>query len=374
MGALFMNSVFPLPKLVAGIGKLSALADELAAMEIRRPLLLSDSGLQRAGLVDKLIKYLPPDAVVHAQVGENPTCADADLAFGAYSKANCDGIVALGGGSVLDTAKFVAAMVHCRDLSARELIGHSEWVGPRVAPLIAIPTTVGTGSESSPASGLHPDSNSRAIGLRSAFLVPRVVLCDAELVRSLPRRLVAATGIDALSHCLEGALAEPAHPIVEAIALDGLVRAVKHLPMAVEGHVDDLQVMMAASFAGGAAIHKGLGPVHAIALACGDQHLHHGALVAAAIPAVMSLLAERAPEATARIALALGLSTGHELAATLRELILLLGLPVNLRELGYRVSPVDELVAAMVASPFNRSAVYAPTSEEYRALVLELMA
>lgn len=369
-----MNSTFPLPKLVAGIGTLSVLADELAAMEIRRPLLLSDAGLHRAGLVDKVLQHLPPNTVVHAQVGENPTCADADLAFNAYSKAECDGIVALGGGSVLDTAKFLAAMVHCGDLSARELIGHSEWVGPRVAPLIAIPSTVGTGSESSPASGLHPDSKSRAVGLRSAFLVPRLVLCDAELARSLPRRLVAATGIDALSHCLEGALAQPTQPIVEAIALDGLVRAVKHLPMAVEGHVDDLQMMMAASFAGGAAIHKGLGPVHAIALACGDQHLHHGALVAAAIPAVMSLLAERAPEATARIARVLGLSNGHELAESLRELILSLGLAVNLRELGYSVGSVDELAAAMVASPFNRSAVYAPTFEEYRALVRELTA
>lgn len=369
-----MNPVLPLPKLVAGIGKLSALADELLAWEIRRPMLLSDAGLQRVGLVDKVVHHLPPDAVVHAGVGENPTCADADKAFESYSKAGCDGIVALGGGSVLDTAKFVAAMVHCRELSAGELIGHSEWVGPRVAPLIAIPTTVGTGSESSPASGLHPDAHSRAVGLRSPFLVPRLVLCDAELVRSLPRRLVAATGIDALSHCLEGALAQPVHPIVDAIALDGLQRSVAHLPAAVDGSVDDLQMMMLASFAGGAAIHKGLGPVHAIALACGDQHLHHGALVAAAIPAVMGLLAERAPQATARIAQALGLATGQALALSLRELILSLGLAVNLRELGYRPGSMDELVAAMAASPFNRTAAYAPTADEYHALARELMA
>ena len=369
-----MNSVLPLPRLVAGVGKLSALADELASMEIRRPLLLSDAGLVRAGVVDKVHHCLPPDAVMHAQVGENPTCADADLAFDAYSTAACDGIVAVGGGSVLDTAKFVAAMVHCRGLSAGELMGHSDWVGPRVAPLIAIPTTVGTGSESSPASGLHPNAQARAVGLRSPYLVPRLVLCDAELVRSLPRRLVAATGIDALSHCLEGALAVPAHPVVDAIALKGLVGAMKHLPAAFAGKVDDLQMMMLVSFAGGAAIHKGLGPVHAIALACGDQHLHHGALVAASIPAVMSLLAERAPEATTCIARALGLPTGRALATALRELILSLGLPQSLRELGYRVGSIDELVAAMVASPFNRSAAYAPTPEEYRALALELTA
>jgi alcohol dehydrogenase class IV len=368
-----MNPVFPLPRLVAGVGSRSALPGELDAFRIRRPLLISDAGLERAGVVSALHAHLPASTVVHARVGENPTCADADAAFDAYGAAGCDGIVALGGGSVLDTAKFVAAMCSVEKRTARELIGRSELVGPGVATVIAVPTTAGTGSESSPASGLHPDAQSRAVGLRTPFIVPRAVLCDAELVRSLPRRLIAATGIDALSHCLEGALAPAAHPIADAIALDGLARAVHHLPAAVQGSLDDLQQMMAASLAGGAAIHKGLGPVHAIALACGDQHLHHGALVAAAIPAVMSLLADRAPAATLRMAKALGLQDGHALAASLRTLIESLGLPVNLRDLGYRADSMDVLVAAMAASPFNRTAAYAPTETEYRELANELL-
>jgi len=367
-----MMSVFPLPKLLLGVGMLSALPKELEALEIKRPILISDPGLKRVGLVSIVASHLPSEALVHSSVGENPTCADADAAFRAYLTGRCDGIVALGGGSVLDTAKFVSAMVHCKTLSAGELLGKSELVGPRVAPLVVIPTTVGTGSESSPASGLHRDSESRAAGLRSPFLIPKVVLCDAEMVRSLPRHLIAATGIDALSHCLEGYLAKPAHPIVDAIALNGLVRGMAHLRGAVTGNLDDLQILMAASFAGGVAIHKGLGPVHAIALACGDQNLHHGALVAASIPSVMELLAVRAPEETGCLAQAMGLSSGQQLASTLRVLIQSLGLPISLRELGYRVSSIDELVAAMVTSPFNRTAVYAPTEAEYRVLALEL--
>lgn len=369
-----MTTVFPLPKLLLGVGMLSALPRELEALEVRRPLLISDRGLERVGLVSTVARHLPSEATVHSSVGENPSCADADAAFAAYSTGHCDGIVALGGGSVLDTAKFTAGMVHCKTLSAAQLLGKSDLIGPRVAPLIAIPTTVGTGSESSPATGLHPDPDSRAVGTRSPFLIPRVVICDAEMVRSLPRRLVAATGVDALSHCLEGYLAEPAHPIVDAIALDGLARAATHLHAAAQGSIDSLQSLMAASFAGGVAIHKGLGPAHAIAVACGDQHLHHGALVAAVLPAVMELLASRAPEKTGRVAHAMGLASGDRLGPALRDLNRSLGLASSLRALGYEVRSIDGLVDAIMASPFNRTAVYAPTPAEYRDLVAELTA
>jgi alcohol dehydrogenase class IV len=369
-----MATLLPIPKLVLGTGQLRELRAELAAQEIHRPLLISDAGIDRAGLVARVAQHLPDGAVVHARVAENPTCADADAAFGAYSAGACDGIVALGGGSVLDTAKFVAGMVHCGSLSAAQLLGKSDLIGPGVAPLIALPTTVGTGSESSPATGLHPDARTRAVGTRSPFLIPRVVLCDPLLAASLPPRLIAATGIDALSHCLEGYLAQPANPIADAIALDGLGRAFRHVKDATRQSIDALEMMMAASFAGGVAIHKGLGPAHAIAVACGDQDLHHGALVAAVLPAVMQLMAARAPEKARRAAQAMGLAAEGELAGALADLIRALGLPTSLRELGYRVASFETLVEAMCASPFNRSAPYAPTPAEYLEITRALTA
>ncbi len=369
-----MNVLFSLPKLLSGPGVLAELPAELEAFGVRRPMLISDAGLNRAGLVSTVAACLQPGAVIHPHVGENPTCADADAAFSAYVAGNCDGIVALGGGSVLDTAKFLAAMVYCKTLSAAQLLGRSDLIGASVPPLVAIPTTVGTGSESSPATGLHPDPQARAVGTRSPFLIPKVVICDAEMALTLPPRLIAATGVDALSHCLEGYLARTEHPVIDAIALDGLARAKANLHAATQGNLESLQLMMVASFAGGVSIQKGLGPAHAIALACGDQHLHHGTLVAAAMPSVMDLLASRLPEKTARVAEAVGLASGRDLGPMLRELNRSLGLPDNLRELGYRVRSMDVLVDAMAASPFNRTAGYAPTRAEYLALAGELTA
>jgi alcohol dehydrogenase class IV len=369
-----MATLLPLPKLVVGAGALRELRAELAALQVRRPLLVSDAGIERAGLVSRVAEHLPQGAGVHASVGENPTCADADAAYEAYRRGDCDGIVALGGGSVLDTAKFVAGMAHCGSLAAAQLLGRSELIGPGVAPLIALPTTVGTGSESSPATGLHPDPRSRAVGTRSAFLIPRVVICDPLLAASLPARLVAATGIDALSHCLEGYLAQPDHPIADAIALDGLARAFRNVQAATQHSTEALEMMMIASFAGGVAIHKGLGPAHAIAVACGDQDLHHGALVAAVLPAVMQLMVLRAPQTSRRAAQALGLASEEDLPAALGDLIRALGLRTSLGALGYRVPSIEPLVEAMVASPFNRSAPYAPSAGEYREITRALTA
>lgn len=196
---------------ISSPGALASLPGELAELGVRRPLLLSDRGLERAGAVAMTERVLPPGTAQHLDVPENPTLAGADAAFAAYRDASCDGIVALGGGSVLDTAKFVAALAGGGPASAAAMHGKPEQIGLRVAPLVAIPTTIGTGSESSPVAALHEVAGDPAVGTRSPRLVPRVAVCDPDLARTLPRRLVAATGIDALSHCIEGFFSEPAN-------------------------------------------------------------------------------------------------------------------------------------------------------------------
>lgn len=370
-----MVPVLPLPRLVFGAGVLRSVGDELSLLGVRRPLLVSDRGLERAGAVASAMRALPDTTVQHLDVPRQPTAAGADMAYSAYRAGGCDGVVALGGGSVLDTAKFVAALAGSKVEGAVSLLGKPERVGPGIAPLIAIPTTVGTGSESSPVAALHPDTTSPGIGTRSPFLVPRVAICDPDLVRTLPRRLIAATGIDALSHCIEGYFAEPVHPIVDALALDGLARVFASIRPALEPGGDDARAsLMLAAFAGGAAIHKGLGPAHAVALACSDQDLHHGTLIAVALPLTVDLVVRHVPAKAARIAAALGLEEPGELGSAVRALTLALGLPASLRAAGYQAASIDNLVETMIRSPFNRTSPYAPTRQEYTDIARRLLA
>ena len=364
-----MSALLPLPRLVFGAGSLSGIAEELATLNVRRPLLVSDRGLERAGVVALAINAMP-QAAVYLNVPANPTTAAADAAFAIYRQGDCDGVVALGGGSVIDTAKFVAALAGGGAANATELLGHPERIVASIAPLIAVPTTVGSGSESSPAAALHAGSHSRAIGTRSSLLVPRVAICDPDLTQTLPALLIAATGVDAMAHCIEGYFAEPANPIVDALALDGLARAFTHVRAATELSGDAARTqLMAAAFAGGAAIHKGLGPAHAVAIVCGDQGLHHGLLVAIVLPLTMALIGSHAPEKAGRIAAALGLANSSQIPDALSALNKSVGIPANLREAGYRAPDLGELAADMTRSHFNRTSPYTPTAEDYLAIV-----
>jgi 4-hydroxybutyrate dehydrogenase len=368
-----MFPVLPLPRLVFGPGSLSSVDSELSLLGVRRPLLVSDEGLERAGLYASAVRWLPPTTRAYLRIPENPSAEDVDAVFRVFKDEACDGVVALGGGSVIDAAKMVSALACGEVFLAAELLGRPELIGSTTAPLIAIPTTIGTGSESSPVSAIHVYRGGPVIGTRSPRLVPRVAICDPDLVRTLPRKLVAATGIDALSHCLEGYFSEPVNPVVDALALNGLALAFFNLRSAVEPTaINERASMMAAAFMGGAAIHKGLGPVHAIALACGDQGLHHGSLVAAALPQTVALIVQHVPAKASRVATALGLTGAAQISTALEKLIAALGLPGSLADAGYRVVSVPDLVSLVTASPFNRSSPYVPTALEYKGLLESL--
>ena len=369
-----MSSALSLPRLVFGAGSLRELAAELASLGTSRPLLISDRGLERAAIVAAVRNAVPTIAATFLDVPENPIAAGSDAALHAYQQAECDGVIALGGGSVLDTAKIVAALAGSGIAAAADLIGKPGLIRA-VAPLIAVPTTVGTGSDSSPVAGLHLEPFGPMIGTRHHLLVPRLTLCDPDLVRTLPRRLIAATAIDALSHCIEGYFAEPANPIIDALALDGIARVFADVHAALEPDGDAARAsLMAAAFEGGAAIHKGLGPAHAIATVCADQDHHHGTLIGVALSRTVRLLARHVPGKAARIASAMGVAAGSDLGETLRSLIGSLGLPDTLAAVGYDIEAVEPLVAGMVASHFNRTSPYAPTAEEYRGMLLDMAA
>ncbi|WP_174290893.1 iron-containing alcohol dehydrogenase [Sphingomonas bacterium] len=363
-----MASTLSLPRVVFGAGSLVELAAELALLGVTRPLLIADRGVERVGLVAVTQAAIPGLAASFVDVPENPTAAGADGALAIYRAARCDGVVALGGGSVLDTAKIVAALAAGDLPDAAALIGHPDLV-KAVVPLVAIPTTLGTGSESSPVAALHLVTGGAGIGTRHPLLVPRVAVCDPDLTRTLPRRLIAATAIDALSHCIEGYFAEPANPVADALALDGAGRVFAAIHAALEPDGEAARAsLMAAAFAGGAAIHKGLGPAHAIAFVCGDQDVHHGTLIGVALPHTVRLVAHHVPAKAARLATAVGLDAGAHLGEALAALVASLGLPATLSDAGYRMASMEAAVAAMVASHFNRTSPYVPDADQYREL------
>jgi 4-hydroxybutyrate dehydrogenase len=240
---------------------------------------------------------------------------------------------------------------------------------------VVIPTTAGTGSEASPDAGIHPNPKTISSGITSSHVVPRVAVCDPELTFTLPPRLTAATGLDALSHCIEGYSAKTVSPLADALALDGVRRICHFLPEATLNGTDRAarwQVMMAA-FEGGVAIGKGLGPAHAIAISCGDQGLHHGLLSAIGLVASMRLMSEHAPERVADIAAAMGLSADKSVADAVLELMLQLGLPGSLRDMGYVPRDFKRLARAASENHFNLTSPYAPNEVEFAQLLSEVL-
>ncbi|NMM04102.1 iron-containing alcohol dehydrogenase [Paraburkholderia sp. RP-4-7] len=361
-----------LPRTLFGANAVSSLASELDALGVRRPLLVTDRGVVAAGLAAKTVAACGEagSVVIFDNVTENPLFADVDNGAAVYSREGCDGVVALGGGSVLDTAKLIALLA-TNVGSVADYAGVPNAVHVAGAPLIAVPTTAGTGSEASPSSGIHPDAFTASVGMNSRYLVPAVAILDPELTLSLPPRLTAATGIDALSHCIEGYLSTKSVPLGKAIALDGIARVAAYLRRAVTNG-DDMAAraeMMMAAYAGGVSIGMGLGPAHAVALSCSDQGFHHGILSGIGLVATLDFTAESRPEQIAEISYAFGLDGSMSLSQGVAALMRELGLPATLAELGYQSTDMATLAYAAHLSHFNLFAPVRPTSSDYAAML-----
>ena len=324
-------------------GASKQLSQVLALHGIRRPLLCTDKGLVNLGMVGDLVDNLGNDASITIYDGtpENPTQMAVEEAVAQYREAGCDGVVALGGGSSMDLAKAVAlAVTHDGDLLEYTAgLGGMEKIG-QVAPLIAIPTTSGTGSEVSSGSVIIMNNGEKLI-LVSPNLVPRTAICDPSLTLGLPPVLTAATGMDAVTHCIEALLSPAINPPAEAVGCDGIERAVRdgHLLRAVQDGSDEdarWQMMMAAT-EGAMAFSKGLGAVHSMSHACGaDQslRLHHGTLNAVFLPTILDYNRDHVGDKYQRLNAAMGLESSADPAEHIRELNQSIGLPANLSEMG----------------------------------------
>lgn len=372
-----MGRIAYLTNIDFGAGALAGLGDAVRELGIARPLLVTDRGVAAAGLVARAAAHLPADTPLFDATPPNPTEAAVAAALALYRAAGCDGVVAIGGGSPIDLAKGVALLAtHAGDLEHYAAIyGGVARITPEVAPVIAIPTTAGTGAEVGRAALLTLDDG-RKLGIISPHLIPKRAICDPELTLGLPPMLTAATGLDALSHCIETLCSPRDNPPAEAIALDGAGRLWRHLEQAVATGSDVVarrEVMMGALM-GGLAFQKGLGAVHALSHALGglkDVSLHHGTLNAILMPIVVRFNAPAIGGKLARLEAATGIVGAVD--AALDALNRRLAIPAGLAALGVAERHFDWVVERALADHSHATNPRPASAADYRAMLVEAM-
>ena len=360
-------------------GAVRLLAVECERVGIQRPLIVTDAGVRAAGVLQKALDALPDlPLTVFDQTPSNPTEAAVRAAVELYQSQGCDGLIAVGGGSAIDCAKGIAiAATHAGPLTHYATIeGGSPRISERTAPLIAVPTTSGTGSEVARGAIIIVDDH-RKLGFHSWHLVPRAAICDPELTLGLPPGLTAATGMDAIAHCMETFMSAAFNPPADGIGLDGLERGWAHIERATRNGQDRearLQ-LMSASMQGAMAFQKGLGCVHSLSHSLGgvNPRLHHGTLNAMFLPAVVrfnssaeSVQRERRLD---RMAHAMGLRSGGDIPDAIRDMNARLGLPTGLAAMGVTRDQFDDVIKGALADHCHKTNPRIASPEEYREML-----
>jgi len=361
-------------------GAISLLGATCERVGIRRPLIVTDRGVKAAGIIDTVLDALGQAGTVALYDGTppNPNEAAVREAVAAYMKGDCDGIIAVGGGSSIDLAKGVAVCAtHDGPLQSFAVIeGGAERITSRTAPVIAVPTTAGTGSEVGRGAILILDDG-RKVGVISPFVVPKVAICDPALTLGLPPALTAATGMDAIAHCIETFLSPAFNPPADGIALDGLRRAWNHIERATRqpGDRDARLNMMSASMQGALAFQKGLGCVHSLSHSLGgiDPRLHHGTLNAIFLPPVIAFnqaaASVREEHKLDRLAQAMGLDSGAEVGPAVRAMSERLGLPTGLAQLGVTRAMFPDIIRGALKDHSHRTNPRAASDTDYEAIL-----
>lgn len=360
-------------------GAVKLLRQECQRVGITRPLVVTDPGVKAAGVLQKALDALAGVPVaVFDQTPSNPTEAAVRAATQIYKAQGCDGLIAVGGGSAIDCAKGVAiAATHDGPLTHYATIeGGSPRITDKAAPLIAVPTTSGTGSEVARGAIIIVDDH-RKLGFHSWHLVPKTAICDPELTLGLPPKLTAATGMDAIAHCMETFMSAAFNPPADGIALDGLERGWSHIERATrDGNDREARLnLMSASMQGAMAFQKGLGCVHSLSHSLGgvDPRLHHGTLNAMFLPAVIQFNAQaesvRKEQRLQRMAHAMGLDRAEDIPEAIRDMNRRLGLPSGLAEMGVQREWFGSIIKGALADHCHKTNPREASVQDYEAML-----
>ena len=344
-----------------GAGRIRELADHCQALGITRPLFVTDPGLAAMPMVGSVVDELKQAGLgvaVFSDVRPNPVEANVVAGVQAYQAGDHDGVVAFGGGSGLDVGKLVALM-HGQRVSLFDLEDVDDWWtradAARIAPIIAVPTTAGTGSEVGRAGVVtHPETHEKKIIFHPAIM-PRVAILDPELTVGLPPKLTAATGMDAMAHCIEAYCAPFYHPLAAGIALEGLRLVKENLARAVKQgtDIDARGHMLMASTMGATAFQRGLGAIHALSHPFGGLYdAHHGTLNGIIMPYVVKANRRKIEREIDRAAAYLGIKGGFN--GFLKWILALrkeIGIPERLADLGIDTKRLDEVAAMALKDP-----------------------
>jgi 4-hydroxybutyrate dehydrogenase len=359
---------------------LRVLPSECARLNIRRPLIVTDPGVRAAGLLDRLLASMsrPAALAIFDETPSNPTEHAVRSASAMFAAGQCDGIIALGGGSSIDLGKGVSiAATHPGPLKTYAAIEQGmNRIAGAVSPLIAIPTTAGTGSEVGRAAVVILDDG-RKVGIISPHVIPKSAICDPELTIGLPALLTAGCGMDAIAHCIETFMSPAFNPPADGIALDGLRRGWAHIERATCSPQDrEARLnMMSASLQGALAFQKGLGCVHSLSHSLGglEPRLHHGTLNAIFLPAVIEFNRDapsmKKEECLPRMAEAMRIDDPRKVPDAVRKMNVKIGLPKGLANLGVGRSLFPEVIRRALLDHCHKTNPRLATEDDYRRIL-----
>ena len=344
-----------------GAGRIREISEACKQANIKKPLLITDKGLSNLPITSRTLQLMKEAGLgeaIFSNVDPNPNEKNLDAGIAAFTEGNHDGVIAFGGGSGLDLGKLVAFMVG-QDRSVWDFEDVSDWwtraKPDAIFPIVAVPTTAGTGSEVGRASVLTNSSTAEKKIIFHPQILPKVVICDPELTVEMPKSITAGTGLDAFAHCVDAFSSPHYHPMSQGIAVEGMRLVIENLEKVyLDGSdVEARANMMSAALMGATAFQKGLGAIHALSHPIGAMHhTHHGTTNAVCMPAVLRLNELKIQQRFDSVSGYLGIKNGFSGFKTfVDQFNASLNIPSKLGDLGVESPDLEKLVTGALSDP-----------------------
>ena len=366
-----------------GAGRIREISEACKQANIKKPLLITDKGLSNLPITSRTLQLMKEAGLgeaIFSNVDPNPNEKNLDAGIAAFTEGNHDGVIAFGGGSGLDLGKLVAFMVG-QDRSVWDFEDVSDWwtraKPDAIFPIVAVPTTAGTGSEVGRASVLTNSSTAEKKIIFHPQILPKVVICDPELTVEMPKSITAGTGLDAFAHCVEAFSSPHYHPMSQGIAVEGMRLVIENLgKVYLDGSdVEARANMMSAALMGATAFQKGLGAIHALSHPIGAMHhTHHGTTNAVCMPAVLRLNELKIQQRFDSVSGYLGIKNGFSGFKTfVDQFNASLDIPSKLGDLGVESPDLEKLVKSALSDPSCGGNPVELTETNVRALFEEVL-